>query len=816
MKQRLCYLLLCTILNTANVSARSGGVSGRIVNESGSPVTFASVMLLKAADSSLIRTELTDQKGAYLLTPAPAGLLLIKVSLIGYKTFVSAPASVSDNTVSIPDITLLRDDKELKEVAITAQKPFIEIHPDKVVVNVENSIVSAGSSVLDILSRSPGVTVDNNDNISLKGKQGVNVMINGKIQPMSGQDLANMLKSMPSNAVENIELITNPSAKYDAAGTAGIINIVLKKDKKMGLNGSANATYAQGIYGKANGGVNLNYRNKKFNFFANYNHSIRLGFNHLTLDRKFFASDVLGNPIFAGAYEQDNNYLYHITSDMGGAGMDYNISAKTVVGMALSDSYTDFRRDGYNYSNIRDSATQQVLSHFTTDNSSPNNCGNYTANVNFRHTFDTSGRSLAIDADYAGYPSRGLQDYTTAYFINNPDGSFTPSPTSLPVIFHGDITGLTQIRSFKADYVVPLKSNAKFEAGIKSSFVTADNDLRFSNLENGVYVPDNGRTNHFIYNENINAGYVNLSKDGTKWSTHFGLRAEQTAATGDAKSPDTASTFSRNYTQLFPSLALQRHIDPQNDLGLTLSRRIERPNYEQLNPSPYYLDPTTYKAGYPYLNPALSYSSELSYTYKQKFITTLGYSRTSAPIVEVIQPSTTEQKVTIQTEKNLTAMEFFGISGSYQFQFAKWWNNTTNVNVYYARYTGDIAGTDLNAGKVTFDVNTTNSFILGHNWSAEVGGFYQAPQVYGYMHLKPSWMLNLGIQKNFLDKRATVRLNATDIFWHGYPRATSYYNDYVESSMSFTWRFGKRTIPASTRHEGGAEEEKKRAGGQAG
>jgi hypothetical protein len=171
-------------------------------------------------------------------------------------------------------------------------------------------------------------------------------------------------------------------------------------------------------------------------------------------------------------------------------------------------------------------------------------------------------------------------------------------------------------------------------------------------------------------------------------------------------------------------------------------------------------------------------------------------------------------------------MSFYGINGSYQFRFTKWWSNTTNVNVFYAQYTGNIAGTSLNAGRATFDANTSNSFILPEGWSAELGGFYQAPQLYGYMYLEPQWMLNAGLQKNLFDKRATARINATDIFWRGYPRATSHYNDYRESfvakrdtrqvAVSFTYRFGKRTLPPSQRHRGGAEDEKRRAGSQAG
>jgi hypothetical protein len=241
-----------------------------------------------------------------------------------------------------------------------------------------------------------------------------------------------------------------------------------------------------------------------------------------------------------------------------------------------------------------------------------------------------------------------------------------------------------------------------------------------------------------------------------------------------------------------------------------------------MNPSKFYLDPTTYKAGYPFLNPALSYSAELSHVYKQRLITTLNYTKTTAPLTEVIQPSPTESKVTIQTTKNLTSMDYIGVSGAYQFSFFRWWNNTTNFDIYYGHYTGDIAGAHLNAGRVTYDCNTTNSFVLPHDWSAEVGGNYQAPQVYGYMNLKPNWMLNIGVQKNLFDKQATVKLSVTDLFWKGYPSATSIYNNYTESfiakrdtrqvSVACTWRFGQRAGQPHQKHTGGASEERRRVG----
>ena len=507
-----------------SASAKPGGVSGRVSDETGKPLSFASVLLLRAADSGLVKTELTGDDGSYVLSPVPDGAYLVKVTLLGYEVYMSDRLMISNNDQSVPVITLFKTSTELKEATVRAQKPFIEVHSDKIVVNVENSIVGTGGSVLDMLSHSPGVIVDQNDNISLKGKQGVNVMINGKIQPMSAADLANILKSTPSNAVESIELISNPSAKYDAAGTAGIINIKMKKDTKTGLNGSVNTSYSQGVYGSSGEGININYRNSKFNLFASYNHSDREGFNHLVLHRNFYTNDV-----FSGAYDQDNNFLYRFHTNIGSVGMDYNISKKTVVGFVVNGGSFLTYRPGNNFSNVIDSATHVPLSNFNTKSTSRNDHASYAANVNLRHNFDSSGKTLALDADYAAYPGTGNQHYITTYYDHN------GTQAGIPSELFGELKGITAIRSFKADYVNPLKGNAKLEAGIKTSYVTADNSPTFYDLVNNVMVVDAGKTDHFVYNEMINAGYINLSKDWTNWSAQIGLRAEQTIAKGHAK-----------------------------------------------------------------------------------------------------------------------------------------------------------------------------------------------------------------------------------------------------------------------------------------
>jgi hypothetical protein len=808
MKKALLSPLFCLFI--VNAFAQHTSISGRLKDKENNAVVGAYVMLL--GDTVLLKTALTDADGRFLFEEMGKGLYHLKASTIGYQDFISDTFQLNE-TKQLPDMTMQPDNKALQEVVVTSQQPFIEVLPDKIVVNVENSIVSAGGSVMDVLQRSPGVNVDNNDNISLKGKQGVVIWIDGRPTPMQGTDLATVLRSMPSGTVDKIEIISNPGAKYDAAGAAGIINIKTKKDKRFGMNGSVSLNYGQGKYPKYGAGTNLNYRKKKLNVYGNYNYAYRYWFNNLMLDRRFLDTNAAYKDQQLFRYVQDNYALYNFKNHIANAGFDYALSSKSSVGAAFSVGTNNFEPQVENHSKALDN-NNALLYNFNTIGSNNNHYYNYAANLNFKHDFDSSGTTLRVDADYAAFGNNSNQNFITNYVA--PNGSqFQPD-----YYLKSDLHGLTTIQSLKANFVHPFHDGIKMEAGLKSSFARADNNSLFYEQTDNVYALDSSRSNHFIYNENINAGYVSFSKEGKKISTQLGTRVENTNANWDQMT--TGQKYDTSYVQLFPSLAAQYHLSPKQDIGLTLSRRIERPNYQQLNPFKYFIDKTTYREGYPYLKPASFYSVELSHTFDQKFVTTFTYGINKGVIVEVIQPSETEDSVTVQTNKNLKQMTFVGLSGAYPIQLTKWWNNVSNINVYYAMYQGDIANTPLHKGKPTFDLNTTNSFVLPDNYSAELGLFYQARQLYGYLDVKALWMLNVGIQKHFLHKKATLRFNIQDVFFKGYPKATSNYSGYSESfvairetrvaNLSFVYRFGSNTVAPVRKRSGGAEEEKNRAG----
>jgi hypothetical protein len=423
---------------------------------------------------------------------------------------------------------------------------------------------------------------------------------------------------------------------------------------------------------------------------------------------------------------------------------------------------------------------------------------------------------VSIDADYARYANNSEQSLLTTYRYM--DGS-QQHPDAL---LYGTLSGNTDIRSIKADYTKQLPKGLRMEAGVKSSLVQADNNPQFYDRSGGGSVYDSGKSNHFIYDENINAAYVNAVKDWKLWSVQAGLRGEQTIAKGHQLVND--DKFDRNYAQLFPSLALTRHVNAKNDLGITFSRRIERPNYQQLNPFRRYLDVSSVNQGNPYLQPALTWSTELTHTWKGKFITQLSWSRTTDVIVQVIQPES--GTLTIVTDKNLATNTVYNFSGNYPFQPVKWWNVVANFNLFYSQYEGNLAQTSLRESMPTFNLYAQNSFMMPRDWSAELTGWYQSEQLYGYMHINPQLVLSVGLQKQLWDKKATVKLSITDLLLQQNPIGRSDYYSYHETfivqrdsrvaTLTATYRFGKRSVAPTRRRQRGAEDELRRAGGGAG
>jgi outer membrane receptor protein involved in Fe transport len=702
-------------------------------------------------------------------------------------------------------MTLLPDTKILEEVVVVKAKPYIERQGGKMILNVESNIGATGSSAFEVLEKAPSVNVDQNDNISLRGKGGIIVQIDGKNTPLSGSNLANYLRGIPSGAVEKIEFITNPGAKYDASGSA-IINIKMKKDRKRGTNGTVSLMAGQGKYPRSNNSLSLNHRNKDINVFGSYSFAYSEWFNDLNLDRKFFEN---GN--FTGRYDQVNSLKMNFRNHILRSGIDWTPSKKHSFGVVVNGVSNKFNPTGRNLSDVYNE-NNQPDSRFISWKRSRDNHHNFSANLNHKFTIDTLGTELTTDFDYANYGNITRQNFQTRYFDDN---NVENSPQYL---LHGDLSGNLNLYSLKSDYVKTLSNKIKIETGLKTSYVKADNNVAFYDVSSGAPVFDETTSNHFIYTENINAGYVNASTDIGNWGMYLGFRVENTNITGKQLVDNTS--FNNDYTQLFPSALVSYKFNDNNSLELNYSRRIARPSYDQLNPFKYFLDPTTYKVGNPYLDPQTTHSIELTHIFKQKIYTTLSFSRTEDNITGVIAPSDENPMITVQTDKNLSTADVTGLFIIMPLEFTKWWSTNYSFNFYYGSYSGTVAGTTLdNEGNFTYNCNLVNNFKLGKGYSAEVTGNYRGREIYAFMDVDPIWFVNFGMQKKW--KSSSLKLAVSDAFWTNRTTADTTFDNYKEhfkvsrntrmATLSYTYNFGQNNGQPK-KHTGGADDLKQRAG----
>jgi hypothetical protein len=774
---------------------------------------FSTAILKKLPDSTLYKGFLTDENGLGKISMIPAGNYVLQVQSTGFVTKkLSLPSMTESSQIDLGILILSPLSKELAEVEVRATKPFIEKKLDKTIVNVENSAMAAGNTTMEVLERSPGVIVDKDGNISLRGKSGAKVMIDGKISYLTGTDLANYLRNLPADQISALEIMTNPSSRYDAAGTGGIINIKLKKNANIGMNGSANATLAQGYFFRQSVGANLNYRNNGWNWFGNASVGQRPNMERNYLLRKFTAQQENWEQNFQYANQNKNAQLK--------AGVDWYASPKTTYGLLFSGGYNfNSLTDGLNRT-VQMNSQNEVLSRLDTYNSLENPFFNYAANFNFKHTYDSTGRELTIDIDQARFVDESRNNYRSQY----------SNPLFLPVrpdsLLRTSSNSYIEQYSLKSDYVIPTFLKAKWGLGMKSSWVKTDNDLQFrakSNLAE-FYNFLTGQSNRFVYEEQIHALYLNTERAIGKWSYQIGLRGEWTFANGTSSSytgePDI--TFHRDYLQFFPSAFLQYEASKKHTLGLNYSRRIDRPGYSDLNPFVFFLDNYTYNVGNPLLMPQLTNSFELSHTYMGGISTTLGYSHTDQVITQLLKQDA-ETRKTYQTTANMAQRVTYSLGFSLPIPIKNWWTSNTDIFFNRAELTGNVASSAITPAGNMFYVSSNHTFTLPKDIKIEFGGNYFTGGLEGAFLFGAGGQLNMGIQKTIMNKRATIRLNAQDILYTSNPPVTIKYadldvlvqpkNDSRVVRLNFTYRFGNASIKGARQRSTGLDSEKGRVKG---
>lgn len=799
-----------SIAYTFGFAQGPGVINGKVQDKHKKAVDGASVVLIQNGLS--LASALSQADGSFVFKGLKTGNYTFAVSAVGFKIYKSTLVELSDgqSSVQLAPVMLESTDVTLKEVNVTAQKSFVENKIDRTVVNVGSMISNTGSNALEVLEKAPGVSVDENGNISFKGKNGVMVLIDDKPTYLSAADLAAYLRALPSGTLDKIELMENPPSKYDAAGNGGVINIKTKKSQMSGSNGSLSASYRLAKYQQTSESFNWNYRTPKVNFFANAAYSYNDPYRKLGIERAYFKADGSLNSVFSQeTYFRNKNHNGNLK-----LGLDYYLSPKTTWGVVLTGLLSPGRSDA-NGNTMLLNGSRMLDSTLVSVNSSKNKFSKGGLGLNYTHQFDSTGKSISFDFDYIHYASRADESFqSNSYYPSGDPRGFQLISDRLP----SDI----DIYAFKSDYVLPFKDKSKLETGIKTSYISTDNAASYFDQTDGGNIPINDKTNHFLYKENINAAYVSFSRSFRRFDIKAGLRLENTNGfghqLGNVSRPDSA--FTKHYTNLFPTAYLSYKLDTAGHHVLIISygRRIDRPNYRSLNPFIFLVDKYTYFAGDPYIRPQFLNNYKLAYSYKSVLTTAISYNYITDALNERI-----EQKgdIFISRTGNMGTETNYGVSVNLALKPLKFWTLNAYTEVIRNSVEGLLYGRYFTASSTYWSFNSSQQFMLPDGWSAELSGFYFGRRASGQFVNDSRWQLNSGIQKKILQNKASLKLSVRDIFnsyiskgtINGIPGAQAFYKNNFDSqslTLGFTYNFGQALSSAKKRDTGSSEAEQGR------
>lgn len=703
--------------------------------------------------------------------------------------------STADEKKTLPPV------KTLRTVTITGQAPIIERRADKIIVNL-NNMISAGS-VMDVMNQLPGVQVNPDEQISLNGRT-VRIYIDGKATPLSSEALSSLLKGMSPSGVQKIELIANPSAKYDAGGSGGIINIVRKRNHKEGLNGNVYGGAGIGEYGKNSGGLNLNYKSAGYNLFLNSDYSFNKYFVNSDLRTVFLAQDNLpGDQTVSRINSIRKNRTY--TPSLG---LDLYLSKKSTLSLSATQGLQWFDKDA-NSNTSAYNTTQTKTGQTSFLNLVNTNSNNFSSGVHLLHQIDTAGKEYTIDLDYYRYSNNSDQHNTNTVY--NPEGGLISGSRTL-----FDQDRRFSIYSAKADYTHPLKDKGNLEAGWKSSYVLSNNSNQVFDTNGNIPVPDGSQNDFFKYQENISSVYINYSKTYKKLSYQVGIRGENTWGRGEQV--QTAEIFNRNYFQLFPSAFLDYKFDEKNGLNISVNKNTDRPTYENLNPLIRIINSTTYLQGNPNLKPVNSYNSSVNYSYRNAFFATFSYSLNLHDFT-YLTSAYDDSGITTTRPDNNRNTQLYRLILTYTKQVKPWWFTSTGITMAQQSFKGRDNTADLNSpGVMAFNFDTYDSFNLSKNFAFLVLFRYRGKSMERNITNDPYFIFTTGVRQTLFGGRGTLALNVTDVF-HSYKvkyvqnsaDISQYWNNHNETTigrLNFTYNFGGKIKKQKT--AAGAEEEKRR------
>ncbi|QNF34241.1 TonB-dependent receptor [Adhaeribacter swui] len=788
------FLLLFTCQQSLAQTANQ--LTGIVKDAKGTVVPYASVAVVQTNTKAIITGATTDEQGTFAIKSPATGTYLLRVTAIGFTTLDTSPFEVNSAEFSknFGTLTVQEDAKLLKEVTVQSMRPKVVAQADKMVVSVDGTALAASSTAYEVLAKSPGVFIDQDGNIQLNGKAGIQIMIDGKLTYLSGKELQTMLQGMSAENLKDIEIITNPSAKYDAEGNAGILNINLKKNSLTGMNGSVYVgSFHNGMSGLSTGGT-LNYKKGKWSTSANIDAARRVFYRNAMFNREF-NTDSSSSKQKSNGRQEDIRQVpsMRLTTD-------YDITDKHSVGVTANLYYQDFDSE-FITRTFTSNGNPEVDSLITATNLINGQFSNYTFNGHYMGKLDTAGTTLSADVDYVMINNSSNSRFYNLYQQLNNGNSRLVLPGS-------DNPSDYNIFSAKTDFTKPYSKDTKLELGAKFSRVVSDNDLRFFYNVDNVNVPDALKSNHFIYKEKILAAYANFNtKLSEKWSLQSGLRAEQTLGEGNLITTNT--TFKRHYLNLFPSIFLMNNISKDYQISYNYSRRINRPRYESLNPFVFYIDPYTYAQGNPSLRPAYTNSFEVTQTLKSKYIFKMGYAVTTNFIAEVPEQFP-ELNRTVFMQSNVKRYENVNSNLVLPIKISKNWDMNNTFNVAYQDYTIEQKERSLRNKLLSYYGQSTQNIQLPKKVRLEVNAFYQGPGAYALYRISGLWGIDVGLKRSFLNDKLEFSVNVNDIFRGQQIIGRANYNGNINE---FDQYFGSRSLRLNLRYrfnKGAKFEEKNR------
>lgn len=782
-------LLLCFLLASKLVMHSQCAIKGKLLDTLQAPISFNPIGLINQNDSSIVKGVMTDIEGDFCFENIKKGSYLLKISAIGFNTYYTDKIEYDSITsLVIPNIALHSNGINLNEVSVAAQKKTVEYKNGNVIVNIEGTALAMGNTAYDLLSRLPGVTVSDG-NISIEGKSGVKILIDGKLQQTSGQQLMNILKSMNASQIEKMEVLKKPPVKYDAAGTGGLINIKTNKLKLVGFSGGLFASYAQGFYGNPGGGFTLNYKGRKINFFSGFTAAQEWRRINEDFKNEFDYNSTITN------VQTKNISKEHHHSETYNLGADWFINKSNSIGIKMNGAFGMGNVD--NLSNTNFSDNNLGYQSLQLNSQKPNPWIYPEFNVNAEHLFDTVGTALRFSANYNPYWDIYAANFGNQYLDAYDNNVSTPS------IFKTSNTLTFTNSSALLDFEKELKKDWKLETGIKHSYqeMISDYYLKNQNYTTGEYVIDTTYSNVLNYQQNISAIYLNLNKQYKKFSFQAGARGENTVI--NTISQSNGLGFNRQYFNVFPLASIDYKKSDNHAFSLSYNKRVNRPDYNLFNPFVIFNGTLSSFQGNPYLKPEYSHDINFSYSYKTWMNHSLSYQRNNNNFL-AYSSQNDSTKVNINSVVNLQWAEFYNYNLFIQKDVFKWWTINFNANVFYINAKGIVNDKPYTISALAFNPSVYNRIALPKGYAIEISAWYLSPYLEGTYYTKERSAVNIAIKKTWLDDKLSLALAFNDIFWGEIRNTTSNYQNQHSSSrqtfdtrrviLSLNYNFGKLKV----------------------